>query len=98
MTPNDTLAIFNLTEKVLWTDIDRWNYTNPSFPQAPEYTIYTGLSLGDTFICFLCLTGLHIVCITIIKIGHGSLTLFHQIYIKKLETNGNAGNDVGGET
>ena len=64
----DTLALYNMTERVLWTDIDRWNFTSPSSPQPPDYTLYTGLSLGNTFSFFLCLTALHFVCITILKI------------------------------
>ena len=68
MKPNDTLTLFNLTAKTLWSDIDRWNYDDPSSPKAPDYTIYTGLSLGSTFTSLLCLTALHLICVTVMKI------------------------------
>ena len=48
--PNDTLELYNMTEEVLWSDIDRWDYDN-SIP--PGYTLYTGLTLGQTFLSFI---------------------------------------------
>ena len=80
MKSNDTLSLLNMTEKVFWSDIDRWNYTTPKSPQAPHYTHYTGLSLGDTFIGFLCLVALHFICITVIKFFTVENTKKHNYY------------------
>ena len=42
--PEDILELYNMTENVLWSDIDRWNYTDPFRPMPPYYTI------GQTFL------------------------------------------------
>ena len=71
--PNDILELYNMTEKVMWSDIDRWNYDDPYTPTAPHYTIYTGLTLGQTFISFIGLFVLHFLAILVVK----SFTIEH---------------------
>ena len=66
MTPNDILALNNMTRSVSWTTIDRWDYNNK--PQPPPYLLYTGLSLGHTFVAFLVLMVLHLIAITLVKL------------------------------
>ena len=51
---------------VLWSDIDRWNYSaSPHTP--PPYTLYTGLVLGEYFWLFLAILSLHTVCVGMVK-------------------------------
>ena len=33
------VELFNLTETVLWSDISRWNLTDPDHPTPPPYTL-----------------------------------------------------------
>ena len=54
----DKIAMFGLTETVYWTELDRWNYTNPKNPIPPDYSLYTGLKLQSTFASFFVLMGL----------------------------------------
>ena len=60
----DTLELYNMTEKVLWTDIDRYNYESST---PPPYTLYTGLSLGQSFITFIGIFVVHFLCILLLK-------------------------------
>ena len=69
MTPNDIIALNNMSRNVTWTSIDRWDYTNHDKPQPPPYSLYTGLSLGHTFKVFLILMVLHLIAITVVKVN-----------------------------
>ena len=69
MKDNDKLYLFNQTEDVLWSDIDRWNYTDRKSPKPPEYWHYTGYSLGTTFLVFFGLSVFHLICIFIVKLS-----------------------------
>ena len=68
-TPSDIIALNNMTRNVSWTSIDRWeyNFSNHDKPQPPPYSLYTGLSLGHTFIAFLILMALQLIAITVVK-------------------------------
>ena len=68
MTPDDLLELDGGV-KMLWTEIDRNNYTNPYHPIPPSYTLYTGLSLGDTFKLFLGILSLHFIILLILKLS-----------------------------
>ena len=52
MAPDDLIALNGLTENIKWSELDRWDYTNPEQPEAPSYSLYTGLSLKHTFVAF----------------------------------------------
>ena len=72
MTPEDLLELYggeNKTIRILWTEIDRYDYLNNT---APPYTLYTGLSkglsLGDLFMVFLGLLALHFILLFIFKL------------------------------
>ena len=69
MTPSDIIILNNMTRNVSWTSIDRWEYNSSDKPQPPSYTLYTGLSLGNTFVAFLILMALQLIAITVIKIN-----------------------------
>ena len=79
MTPDDQLELYggvNRTIKMLWTKIDRNNYTSlvnttgedGIRPIPPAYTLYTGLSLRDTFMVFIGTLALHFTIIFIVKL------------------------------
>ena len=50
---------------VLWSEIDRWDYS--ASPSPPPYTLYTGLSLRTYFWLFLAILGLHTLAVGIAK-------------------------------
>ena len=70
MTPTDIIALNNMTRNVNWTSIDRWEYNSKNHvkPQPPPYTLYTGLSLRNSFIAFLILMALQLIFISVVKI------------------------------
>ena len=68
MTQDDLLELYGGI-KILWTKIDRTNYTDPNYPIPPSYTLYTGLSLGNTFLVFLGLLAIHFNILFIVKLS-----------------------------
>ena len=70
MSPKDIIHLNSMNREVLWTDIDRWEYSSSKhdYHQPPHYSLYTGLALGETFVAFLVLTALHLIVILIVKI------------------------------
>ena len=69
MTPsqNAKIELYNMTEYVRWSELDRWSYENPQDPQAPEYTLYTGLTAKWTLATFFLLLTFHLVAVFIVK-------------------------------
>ena len=65
--PDDKIALYGLNETIYWSDLDRWDYSNPENPEPPHYSLYTLLSLKYTFISFLALTFVHFLAIYAIK-------------------------------
>ena len=59
----DKIALYGLNETILWTELDRWDYTDPNKPTPPNYSLYTGLNLRDTFIAFIVLAALQFFAI-----------------------------------
>ena len=68
VTSNDQIKLFGLNETILWSDLDRWDYTDPSNPTAPQYPTYTLFSLKETFQAATILLSFHILAILIVKI------------------------------
>ena len=68
-TPKDTDTIYlhGLTEKIQWNLLDRWDYEDPNDPKAPEYSLYTGMDLQQSFIAFFCLLVVQFVLLFIAK-------------------------------
>ncbi len=67
----DNVVLYGLTEKVTWGDLDRWNYSSTgdgSDPVPPHYSEYTGLTLKESFYCFVYLTGMHFLFLLITKL------------------------------
>ena len=65
--PKDKIALFGLNETLYWSDLDRWDYSNQENPTAPNYSLYTLLSLKHTFIALLILSIVQFLAIYIIK-------------------------------
>ena len=68
--PKDEVHLFNMTEKLLWSELDRWNYyADVNEPTEPSYTLYTGFNLKWTFVVFLMLQLLHFVIMFGVKLA-----------------------------
>ena len=59
----DKIALYGLNETIFWTELDRWDYTDPNNLTPPNYSLYTGLTLRETFIAFMCVTGVQFIAI-----------------------------------
>ena len=68
ISPDDAIVLHNMSEPVLWSQLDRWNYDDPNNPTPPPYSTYTLLSLGHTFTAFFALLFIQCLSITFLKI------------------------------
>ena len=59
----DKIALYGLNETIFWTELDRWNYTDPNNPTPPDYSLYTGLTLKETFVAFMVVMGVQFLAI-----------------------------------
>ena len=69
LTPEDKIVLYGLNETIYWSELDRWNYTEPQDPQPPRYSIYTGMSLQETFIAGAALLVVHFIGLLIVKVN-----------------------------
>ena len=67
LTPEDKIGLYNLTETIMWTDLDRWNYTDIHDPQPPPYSLYTLMSLRNTFTAAAALTVVHFIALLLVN-------------------------------
>ena len=67
ISPWDKISLSGLNETFLWSQFDRWNYTD-DIPSPPNYNVYTLLSLQQTFIALIVLTILQFIAIFVVKI------------------------------
>ena len=65
--PGEQIRLFGLNETVFWSQLDRWNYTDPGAPTPPSYKAYTLLTLQETFIALIVLSILQFVGILFVK-------------------------------
>ena len=65
--PHDKIVLYGLNETIYWSELDRWDYTHPENPTPPHYSLYTLLSLKDTFISLIILSILQFLVIYAIK-------------------------------
>ena len=63
------LELYNMTEDVLWTSIDRGSYDDQGRYTPVPYTKYTGLTLQQTYLAFLAITLLHFIANFIMKLS-----------------------------
>ena len=67
ISPNDQIKILGLNETLFWSDLDRWDYSDPNNPTA-LYSTYTLLSLKHTLLAGAGLLVVHILAILIVKL------------------------------
>ena len=60
---NATFLHFGDAPLVAWADITHVNYSNPDNPTPPPYSLYTGLTSKESFIVFMSIWLLQIICI-----------------------------------
>ena len=68
LTPEDKISLYGLNETIYWSELDRWNYSDPQDPQPPSYSIYTGMSLKETFIAGAALLVVHFITLLVVKV------------------------------
>ena len=68
MSSNSKIELFNMTETVYWSELDRWDYSDPQHPIPPSYKLYTGMSLKETFGVFFIILIVHSLCLLLVKI------------------------------
>ena len=68
VTAEDLIKLRGLNDTIFWSELDRWDYSHPDKPSPPPYSIYTGLSLGNTFIAFFVLTLIQFLSLGLVKI------------------------------
>ena len=68
LTSEDKIGLYGLNETFYWSELDRWNYSNPKDPQPPSYSIYTRMSLKETFIAGAALLVVHFITLLIVKV------------------------------
>ena len=69
LTSEDKIALYGLNETIYWTELDRWDYSDPQHPQPPNYSIYTLLSLKCTFIAGAALLAVQFISLLIVKVN-----------------------------
>ena len=62
------VSLFGLNETVYWSQLDRWDYSDPQYPSPPPYTLFTLLTLQHTFIALIVLSTLQFIAIFALKI------------------------------
>ena len=64
---NAQIKLYNMSTEVTWSSLDRWNYEDPKHPKPPPYSVYTGLSLQETFMAFIVLLMVQILSLMVGK-------------------------------
>ena len=67
ITAEDKIELYGLNKTIFWRELDRWNYSDPVYPTAPDYNYYTGLTLQESFLAFFILLVLHFIAILVAK-------------------------------
>ena len=62
------IELLNMTETIYWSELDRWDYSNPQHPKPPSYKLYTGMTLKETFATYLVIFTLHKLTLLLVKI------------------------------
>ena len=66
--PDDKIGLYGVNETIYWSDLDRWNYTDPKDPQPPPYSLYTLMSLKDTLAAGAILLAVNFLALVIVKL------------------------------
>ena len=78
--PTDKVALYNVSETILWGDFDHNNYDDPQNTITTPYSVYTWLTLKQTFFAFIILASLQFVAMMIVK--RLTATDFHMFWEK----------------
>ena len=81
---NVKVNLYNMTQEVAWSSLDRWSYQDPQQPSPPPASIYTFLSLHDTFLAYVCVFFLHILALLIVKMLFSEDFREGNNYLKKI--------------
>ena len=65
--PIDKIQLFNMTEKILWSELDRSRYEVPDDPSTPSYSMYTGFTLQYYLVLFFIIMSFHCVAMALAK-------------------------------
>ena len=65
--PTDKLVLYNVSGTILWGDFDHNIYADPQNPIPAHYSVYTWLSLKETFFAFIVLASLQLLAMMIVK-------------------------------
>ena len=80
----DKINLYNMSETVLWSSLDRWSYEDPLHPTPPPYSLYTGMSLQNTFFAFIAIFLLQIMVLLLVKILISNEFAEKKYYFSKL--------------
>ena len=64
----DKISLFSLKATILWSDLDRTDYSDPQYPVPPSYAHYTLLTLQETFIVLIGLSFVQLLATWVIKV------------------------------
>ena len=65
--PIDDINIFNMTEKIRWSVLDRSRYELPEDPAPPSYRMYTGFDLKYTLAIFFLIMAFQCLSMFLVK-------------------------------
>ena len=82
--PDSKIELFNMTETVYWSELDRWDYSDPQHPASPSYKLYTGMSLGETFATFFVILIVQCLSLLLVKMKTSEEFRTRGRYIEKL--------------
>ena len=64
---DDKIGLYGLNETIYWSELDRWSYTDPVTPTPPPYSLYTMMTLQETFVAGLILLFIHTLTLYFVK-------------------------------
>ena len=63
----DKISLYGLNETIYWSELDRWDYTDPMNSTPPPYSLYTFMSLQETFVAGIILLLIHTLTLYFVK-------------------------------
>ena len=68
ISPEDQISLLGLNDTVLWSELDRTDYSDPQYPVPPTYALYTLLTLQETFVTLIGLSFVQLLATLLIKV------------------------------
>ena len=68
ISPGDNISLLGMKETIPWSRLDRWNYTDAQRPTPPSYSLYTLMTLQETFVALMILSILQFHAIFVVKL------------------------------